>query len=192
MRNTLILILIFLSVHCNSQNVNYRITSKETSIGNLSVKKIEENNTIQIEVVSEVTVRLFITIDFKYKLNCTYKDKELIFSSVITYVNGRVHSTTTTKKDGEYYSITKNNHSSKYLNEINFPAALLYFVEPEGVTKIFSEFDGIAKPIKEIVKNKYQITNPKNGRLSEYLYRNGILESSINHHSLMTFTLTKI
>ena len=172
--------------------MNYKITSKETTIGNLSVKRTADNNTVQIEVLSEIEVKLFITIDIKYKLNSTYKNNELFFSSVTTYVNDKVNSITTTKKNEEYYSVTKDEHSTKYLNEIKISDALLYFVEPKGMTKLFSEFDGISKSIKKIGKNKYQIRNPKNGNVGEYQYKNGILQSSINYHNLMTFSLTKL
>jgi len=192
MRITLLFLFIILSIHCNSQTMNYKITSKETTIGNLSVKRTADNNTVQIEVLSEIEVKLFITIDIKYKLNSTYKNNELFFSSVTTYVNDKVNSITTTKKNEEYYSVTKDEHSTKYLNEIKISDALLYFVEPKGMTKLFSEFDGISKSIKKIGKNKYQIRNPKNGNVGEYQYKNGILQSSINYHNLMTFSLTKL
>jgi len=134
---------------------------------------------------------LFISIDLKYKLNCTYKNDELLYSSVTTYVNGAIHSTSKTEKNGAYYTLTKNGHPSKYLNKITFSGALLYYHEPKGLTKIFSEFDNLDKPVKSIGINEYQITNPKNGYLSEYTYKNGILESSTNHHTLLTFKLTK-
>ena len=184
--------LLIVTIVSYSQTLHYKITSNDSYIGKLEVTKSTTNNLLQIEVLSQVKVNLFIAIDFTYKLNCTYKNNELLFSSVTTYVNGKVHSTTTTEKDGAYYSVTKDEHPLKYLDKIFYSGALLYFTEPKGVTKIFSEFDGISKPITEINKNEYQIRNPKNDHLSEYRYKNGILQSSVNHHRLMTFTLTKI
>ena len=114
-----------------------------------------------------------------------------MYSSVTTFVNGKIHSTSKTEKIGNYYTITKNGHTSKYLNEIAFSGALLYYREPKGLTNIYSEFDNLEKPIKNIGINEYQITNPKNGYLSEYKYKNGVLVSTTNHHTLLTFKLTK-
>ena len=190
MKNIIILFLLISSIG-NSQTLHYKITSKDSYIGDLKVTKILSNNTLQIEVISDIKIKLFISIDFKYKLNCTYKNNELLYGSVTTYVNGKIHSTSKTEKIGEYYTITKDGHSSKYLNKIAFSGALLYYYEPKGLTSIYSEFDNIDKPIKKIGVNEYQITNPKNGHLSEFLYKNGVLVSATNHHTLLTFKLTK-
>ncbi len=184
----LFLILPFLG---NSQTLNYEITVNKSAIGNLSVTKKETSNTLQIEIISQVKLKLYSSIDFKYRLDCTYKDKELIFASVTTYLNGNIHTTNKIEKVGEYYTTTKDGHSSKFLNKITYSGALLYFNEPKEIASIFSEFDLIVKPIKRISNNKYQIKNPQNRHLSEYTYKNGILETSTNHHSLITFTLSK-
>ncbi|MFK5981617.1 MAG: hypothetical protein QM499_01795 [Flavobacteriaceae bacterium] len=184
---------LFLLFSCivNSQTLHYKIMSNNSYIGDLKVTKTSNKDAFQIEVISEVKVKLFISIDLKYKLNCTYKNNELFYSSVTTYVNGKIHSTSKTEKIGDYYSITKNGHSSKFLDKIPFSGALLYYSEPKGLTNIFSEFDNLKKPIKNIGINEYQITNPKNGHLSEYKYKNGVLMSTTNHHTLLTFKLTK-
>ncbi len=175
----------------NSQTLHYKVTANDNYIGDLKVSKTLNKDILQIEVISEVKVNLFISINLKYKLNCTYKNDELFFSSVTTYVNGKIHSYSKTEKNGEYYTITNDGHSSKYLNKITFSGALLYYREPKNLTYIYSEFDNINKPIKKTGTTEYQITNPENGHLSEYNYENGILVSTTNHHTLLTFKLTK-
>ena len=192
MKNILIVLAVFLSFYCNSQNLNYKISTKNTPVGNLTVTKTENDNVLQIEVISEVNIKVFIKVNLKYKLNCTYKNNELLFSSVTTYVNGKLHTTSKTEKNGEYYTITKDGHASKFMHKITYSGALLYFKEPKGVSTIYSEFHAIEKPMKAIGNHEYQITNPKNGLLSEYTYQNGTLETTMNHHSLMSFILTKI
>jgi len=192
MKQKIILIIFLLTVFIsNSQSLHYKITSNKSYIGNLKVTKTIKNDVLQIEALSEVRVKLFIPIGLKYKLSCRYKNNELQYSMVTTFVNGKIHSTSKTEKTGNYYTITKDGHSSKFLNSIAFSGALLYYFEPEGLAKIFSEFDNLEKPIKSIGTNQYQITNPKNGHLSEYKYKDGILESTTNHHTLLTFKLTK-
>jgi hypothetical protein len=175
-----------------AQTSHYKISSRNTPVGNLTVTKTENENLLQIEVISEVSIKVFIKVDLKYKLNCTYKDDELLFSSVTTYVNGKIHTTSKTEKNGANYTIVRDGHESKFLQKITYSGALLYFKEPKGITTVYSEFHAIDKPIKALGNHEYQITNPKNGLLSEYTYQNGILVTTMNHHSLMPFTLTKI
>ena len=179
----------FITFSGHSQTLQYDIFSNETHIGDLKVVKASSKDIVQIEVTSEVHVKLFIEINLTYKLNCTYKNNKLWYSSVTTFVNGKVHSTSKTEKVGNYYTIVKNGHSSKFMDDIDFSGALLYFEEPKGIKQIFSEFDNIYKPINSIGSHEYQIVNPKNDYLSEYQYQNGILKSTTNHHKLLTFTL---
>jgi len=167
-------------------------TSKNSYIGNLEVTKNLNDDLLQIEVISDVKVKLFISIDLKYKLNCTYKNNELFYSSVTTYINGNIHSTSETKKIGDYYTITKNGHSSKYIDKITFSSALLYHQEPKGLTDLYSEFENFNKSIKSIGPHEYQISTPKKGGLSTFSYKNDVLMSLTNHHALLTFKLTKI
>lgn len=188
----LFLIIILFYQISNAQINTYKISSNNSSVGNLAVTQTKNNNLLQIEVISEVNIKVFIKVDIKYKLNCTYKDNELLFSSVTTYINGKLHTTSKTEKSGDYYTITNDGHASKFLHKITYSGALLYFTEPKGISTIYSEFHAIEKSIKPLGNHKYQITNPKNGQLSEYTYQNGILTTTINHHSLMPFTLTKI
>lgn len=175
----------------HSQTLQYSIIANDANIGDLKVTKSVDGNVLQIEIISEVKVKLFISVDLKYRLNCTYQNGELFYSAVTTYVNGKIHSTSRAEKDGAYYTLTKEGHSSKYLKPITFSGALLYFSEPNSRTNLFSEFDDSDKPIKSIGTHEYQITNPENGQMNEYKYKNGVLESTTVHHKLLTFFLKK-
>jgi hypothetical protein len=190
MKNIIVLFFL-LSFVGHSQTLEYSISSKDHPIGKLVVTKTEKNDVLQIEVTGEFKVHVLVSIDVKYKLNCTYKNQELIYSSVTTYSNGKVHSTSTTDKTGDYYTVTKDGHSSKYIDKITFSGALLYFKEPKGVSSVYSEFDDIDKSINKIGENEYQISNPNNGDFSKSTYKNGVLETSTVHSKFLTFTATK-
>jgi len=174
-----------------AQDLEYNITANKNQLGTILVKQTEKNGIIQIQATSEVKVQLFVNINLKYILNCTYKNNQLLYSSVTTYVNGKLHSTSTTEKKEGYYEVIKDGHSSRLYENIKYSGALLYHTEPIGKTKLYSEFNGIEKPIKKIDAHTYQITNPDNGHISIYKYKNGILESTTIEHALLTFTLTK-
>jgi hypothetical protein len=122
-------------------------------------------------------------------LNCTYKENELLFSSVTTYVNGKVNSTLKTEKQDQFYEVTKNGRSSKYIDNIGMSGALSYYEEPLNMSTIYSDFYGYDKNLELIGPHVYKVTNPKNGQISEYYYEDGILKKAIIHHFLMTFKL---
>lgn len=187
------IIICFLVIYSgNAQTLSYKLTSKGGNpIGNLTATKTISGNIMQIDVVSEVKAKIFIEIDVKYKLHSTYKNSELFFSSVTTYVNEKVHSSSKTEKSGDYYTITKNGHASKFLNKIDFSDALLYFEVPKNKSQLFSESNMIEKQIKQTGVNTYDVINPNNSDVSEYKYANGILQKATIHDPFMTFILTK-
>jgi len=158
-------------------------------IGNLTVIKIQDKNNMNIKIESEAKVNLLIDLDVKYQLYCTYKNNELESSTVMVYNNGKVHSISKTTKIGNYYIASNNKRISKFYNKINYSGALLYFKEPKNISYIFSESNNIEKPIRNIGIEKYQITNPKNGKQNEYYYKKGILQRAIIHDTFITVKL---
>lgn len=188
-----VLIIIFLLVICigNAQVLNYDIRSKGNSIGKLTATKTVKDSITQIDIVSEVSVRILIKIDVKYKLQCVYRNDDLLFSSITTYVNGKVHSTCKTERTEDHYTITKDGHATKFFNKIDFSNALLYYKAPENQSTVFSEANGIEKQVKQIEANTYNVINPSNKRISQYNYINGVLEKATIHNQFTTLVLKK-
>lgn len=170
-----------------AQTLKYTITSKNSTLGEIIVVSSNDNSIKEIKVSSTSHFKLFITIDFKYEMTSIYKNGKLFYSTVVTYVNNHKHSSTITKQQGNHYVITKDGKESLLQGDITYSGALLYDEEPKGITTIYSEFDGINKPIQNIGIKKYQIKNPKNGHLAEYMYRDDLLKEAVVHHSLMDF-----
>jgi len=174
-----------------AQSAKYKIRSSGIYLGDMSVHKTESNGIININITSDVIVKLFLTIDLQYRLNCIYKNKELTYGSVTTYVNGAKHSSIITQKNGSDYTINQNDHSSKYMKIINYSGGLLYFDEPTGQNYLYSEFNGYDKQIKTLGRSKYLVTDTNSGHKSTYQYKNGVLTLATVEHTLMTFTMTK-
>ncbi len=185
------ILITFLVGQVLSQTTTYTITANGHPIGDLSVKKSKTNDYMQIAVTSDVKVKLFITVDISYKLNATYKNNELVSSAVTVYVKGKVHSKITTTKNGQYYTIVDNGHTSQYLHKITYSSALFFVKEPQGITSVYSDFGGSLKPLAEIDAHLYQLTNPSSGHHENYLYAYGALQKATIEHSLLTFELTK-
>lgn len=191
MKNALMIICFLFLFFGNSQTLDYDIISKEHSIGHLTTTKTVKDSIVQIDVVSEVSVRILIKIDVKYKLQSTYKNNELFFSSITTYVNGKVHSTCKTERTGNHYTITKDGQTTKFFNKIDFSNALLYYEAPKNQSTIFSEANGFEKQVKQNGVNTYDLVNPDNQRISMYNYTDGILKKATIHNEFMTFILIK-
>lgn len=192
MKNIVVLFL-FISSYVNAQmdTLSYIIKAEKIDIGNLTVKKTQDKNSVKIHIESDVDVTIFININVNYQLDCTYINNELVASSVMVRKNGNIHSTRKIIKDANYYEVTYNNVTSKYYNTIDYSGALLYFIEPTNISSVFSDFDIIEKSIKNIGVHTYQTTNPKSGQKNDYFYRNGVLQKAVINHPLMTFFLVK-
>ncbi len=188
----LTILICLISFNLSAKELVYNITSSGLSIGQIKVNKVFNNGLVKITAKSDVKVDLFVTLDVSYSLNSTYKNNELLNSTVITFVNGKEHSKTITKKVDNYYLITNNNDSKKISHPILYSGSLLYFIPPNQHKTVYSEIDGIEKSIKEISNLKFQITNPINEHTSIYEYKNNVAYKITIHHTLLTFTLTLI
>ena len=175
----------------NAQTYKYEIVANSHSIGHLTATKTDSENGFKVEVRSDVKVHLFIKTELSYVLVSNYKNNELVSGKVIVYVNGKVHSTTSLEKTGDFYSLITDDDVSKYYKKILYSSALYYFVEPNNISNMFSEFSNTERTIKALGDDKYEIADPDNGHISKYSYSNGILQNAVIHHTLMTFELNK-
>lgn len=192
MNKALCFLFFLITYSVNAQTLDYNIiTSENKKLGILNVTKVQDNNSLQIKIKSDVEIDEFIKIDIKYELNCTYKNNQLFSSTFLFNQNGKVHSASKITKTGNYYLVNKGSKNIKYCSKIDYSGALLYFKEPKNIAFVFSESNIIVKPIKSIGLHTYQITNPTNGQKNKYYYKNGVLQKAVIHHTLMTFNLIK-
>lgn len=175
-----------------AQELNYEITSADLKLGNLTVTKTQNKDTLLINIMSIVNVDLLIKSKVKYKADCIYHNDELLYSKVIVSENGKIHSINETENLGKYYLLTNNKKKSKYFNKICYSSALLYIKEPINISTIFSETNNQINPVINIGINAYQITNSKNGHKNEYYYENGILQKAVIHHTLFNFNIIRV
>lgn len=188
------LTLVFLFFTSYSQEkLQYTIISNNNKIGTLTAEKSVANNVTTYKVNSNSKMKIFLTVDYSYTLNCTYKKDTLLYSSITTYLNGRQWNKATTDKiSSNIYKTTNDNHENKLFIPITYSGTLLYFKEPNTVTNVYSEIFTDFNPIKKIDNHIYQLTNSKNGNTNKYFYANGILQKAIIQHKLMTIELQLI
>lgn len=179
-----------ISINLNAKELIYKITSSGVAIGSITVNKEITGNQTIITAQSRVKVDLFFTLDVSYDLKSVYENDRLLLSTVTTYLNGKEHSKTVTKKQNDYYIVTSDGDASKISHPINFSGALLYFRRPVREEVVYSEIDGIENRIDKLSKTKYQITNSKNGHTSIYEYDKEIARQITINHTLLTFTMS--
>lgn len=186
---TYFLALFFSQVLIAQTSLHYDIISNSFKIGDLYVSKSQNGNEIIYQSKSKTEVKLFVKVELSYNLDAIYKNNQLVFSSVSTYLNGKLHTNTTAEKNKNSYILVSNKHQNRLFKTITYSGVKLYFNEPKNITFVFSEFYNGFNPIKKIANNTYLLTNIENGNTSEYYYQKGILKKAIIHHTLMTFSL---
>jgi len=169
--------------------LHYNIVSNSYKIGDLYVSKSQNGDETVYQAKSKTEIKLFVKVEVSYNLDVIYKNKQLLFSSISTYLNGKLHTNTTAEKSKNGYILVNNEHQNRLFKEITYSGVKLYFNEPKNISLVFSEFYNSFNPIKKISNHKYLLTNSENGNTSEYYYQKGILTKAVIHHTLMTFNL---
>ena len=188
---------IFLIVLCLSWGqslfahaAEYTIRSKDNErLGYLNVTRIITNGKEEILVQSRIEVKMLFTIVISYTLHSVFQDHKLISNEIVTYRNHNEEDEMSTKRLSEGYIFKKNEKESK-VKDFEFCESMMYFNEPTNIPEAYSEFDGVFKRVKHIkTENRYDLINPLNSRVSNYFYRDGVLERAIVHSPLLTLFL---
>ena len=87
------------------------------------------------------------------------------------------------------YTIIKNGHTTTLDSPISFTSAALYFSEPSGVNRVFSESAGFYNKIKKNSTNNYSVINAENNHVSHYTYEDGMPTKVEIEHPVFNFTL---
>ena len=125
-------------------------------------------------------------------MKCKYVNGKLVESSVMTYKNDDLHSSTKGSiVEGVFKSIEDGDESS-HKGAISYSGAMLYFNEPRGINNVFSEIHATEKPIKKVNEGHYMISDPETGHTNQYFYLNGVLQKAMIDHSLFSFSMELI
>ncbi len=191
-RSIITLFILLLYINTFAKSNEYRVTANDKEIGTLVVKETKEDEKSQIEIISDVSVRVIFLIELNYKLNSVYENGALLYSKVTTYLNDKVHSTTTVEKKGEKYLIVKDGEESTFDKAIKYTGAMVYLYEVEEGNAVFSEIDAAENHVKKIGPNRYKLYSPKNKEIAEYHYKNGNLQKAIVRQPFVDFIMTAI
>ena len=189
----IILFLIALGAHSQSLSLKYNIQLKDDVIGILNVKRMIQGNKTSYLLDSKIQIQKVMTFDITYNLVTNYENGKLISSTNRQTTNARMKTNSSTVWEGNKYLVTVGS-DRKYIKEkmIDYSLALLYFNEPIGKTKVWSDSFGKFLRIKPDGVHRYELQLP-DGKKNYYNYKFGIcsMVETEQVFTKVTFLLTK-
>ena len=144
-------------------------------IGTTVVERVDKGNgeiEYKLNSNSEVNI-LFTKKTSMMVMDVVYKNGQMV-SSYVKNVKDDVTEVATILWDGAKYVIKRGEESLVLSQSIDFSNALLYYFEPKGRTRIFSERLGQFCAFKTIDAGVYECKQT-NGVDNIYRYKNGLL-----------------
>jgi hypothetical protein len=189
MNKVLVIATILFQLTSFAQSDEFIVLSEDNrKLGNLIVTQTNQDNKINIHVISEIIVKKLVSVSISYTLDSEFLNGKLQSNKITTYRNKRLQAIMTTTRNEDGYLFTKNGHSSQ-LKKFIYCESMMYYNEPVDLDEVYSEFDGVIKRIERTKLHEYELTNPDNGNISKYFYSNGLLERAIVRSPLITLYL---
>lgn len=166
------------------KSVVYNLRVLNMNIGELTVKQKVSGDTLIVDAVTEVKVKIIFTYKVKFLQHSVYQQGCLWSSHLQTVKNGAVHSDTWLKKSGDAYLLVQNGDSTLIHDSITYSGSLLYFNEPIHTSVLYQEIDGEKRNLKREGGKAYVLADKKGRVTNEYIYKNGILNHAEIKHTL--------
>ena len=162
MRPALILCLLLFSNSLFSQvySRSYEVKSGDKRVGEIHATKHASGEVVQYEVSSDVYMTMLFSIHVSYKVQANFKEGVMVSSSATVYINDRVQNDVNVERTGDHYTVEMDGHTTRIYEDIKFSSAKLYFDKPEDIKQIFSETNGIMKPLTETADGKFRLKDP--------------------------------
>jgi hypothetical protein len=148
------------------------------SIGTLTAFKSVSGKKVVKNISNNTDTKVFLlSVHVESEVYATYENDILTGSFAYRHVNRGSENIETTVKFDPFvqYKVVKNGKERVFKSSgINFSVVDLYFVEPKGLTSIFSNTHGDFIKIVKAAPNTYKITLP-DGKTNLFIYQEGKL-----------------
>lgn len=160
--------------------ITFNVIFKDKNIGKIIATELRNDTKTTYDVKSETNAHVLmfsVHVESEMKIE---KGKEVMLEGTAYRHANRgaedVHATTK-RLSAKKYERQRNGKTTTYTEgEINFCVAELFFKEPTGVTKIYSNMYAEMLSLKSLGDGRYQMTTPDK-KNSIYTYQNGKLIS---------------
>ena len=155
------------------EKISFSVINKDSNIGYIDIEKASLDKTTTYTIDSEVKVKVVFSFNAVGREKTIYKNDTLIYSSIYRKLNNKVKlDQSLSLINGKYFLNTKNKKEEINIDIISSNLVTLFFFEPVGIHKIYSDkFKKMVK-ITPIGKGMYKVVLP-NKSISIYHYKNG-------------------
>ncbi|MBC7487323.1 MAG: hypothetical protein H7282_11285 [Cytophagaceae bacterium] len=173
----------------NAQNttINFDVIYDGKSIGTLTASKEVAGTKVVKNLRSNTDAKvLMLSVHVESEVHVKTEAEILTSATAYRHANRGAEDiqTTTVKGAGNTYDIVKNGEKIQLTHVgIKFCVTDLYFTEPLGITKVYSNTYGTFLNIKYVSKGVYMITLP-DGKTTTFTYVNGKLTQAVATMSL--------
>lgn len=157
-----------------AQTLHFDVFHKEQSVGAVDIERKIKGNTVEYSLKSHVEVNMVFTVKINSVTQSKYENGKLTYAEAKQQSNKGVfdqHTTTKRHKEGEYQITREDKVYTVSDGDIKWTVLRLYFEEPKGQKRIFSEDNGKWYKL-EYRDGKYYLEakNP-----TQYVYKSGKL-----------------
>ncbi len=167
--------ILFILIVCHvavGQTVHYEVIKGSKKLGDMTVKRIKEDQSVYYEIASEVVFKILFSFSIDYESTSEYKHGQLIKEHTHNKLNGRSQKKSTIWFDGEKYTLDLNGSRSSHMEPITYSVAAVYFEEPEDGQKVYSPQFGDYLTFKRTNEHVYEMESPDG--INVYSYTNGV------------------
>jgi len=166
--------------HAQKQEVFFDVIYKDEKVGVLHAKETKtKSKSFKLLTIETNTTFLFIPIHMESEVTTIHENGILMKGTAFRNASRQSSDViaTVTKIGFNLYKRERNGVKDKIRNQrITYCVVDLYFKEPLGVTKVFSNMYAQMLELKSMDNGQYQLITPDNNN-SLYSYRNGKLIS---------------
>ncbi|MBK8504162.1 MAG: hypothetical protein IPL46_19315 [Saprospiraceae bacterium] len=168
--------------------INLQILYKQKVVGQFSAHMSKIGDLTVYQSNSTVTVNI-VRAQISYQIKVVLRNGFLEESDLKMSVNGRLRTHSQTKRVGDVYTFYKNGKALQEVHEaITHTTIMLYFDEPSGISRTYSEECGDFCAILVGSPGTYQKINAKRKK-NTYRYNDNLLKHLLIETTLMDFEM---
>ncbi len=167
--------------------LEYDIIKGNNKIGELNATRNKLGEEVSYAIDSKVVISFLFELNIQFKYDSKFENDYLTWSDFSNMTNNKEkESTEITWEKYRYKVKTDKKESYVSKSQIAYTLSKMYFIEPIGIDKVFSERFAEYLTVSEIGDHMYELTLP-DGKKNIYSFENGICNEVKVDHTLATF-----
>ncbi len=167
----------------------YLMYTGDKEIGHLKVERLESGDETTYASENVTSVSFIKKFTLRHVIHSTFRQGKLWRAEVWVHLNENLREHSLTTREGDRYRVEREGEDPVYIDEPILDTSLsIYFQEPVGAGKVFSEQYGVFNPMRESGNHVYAMDR-KGNRTNLYFYREGELVRARFETMLLTARL---